>query len=52
MTKFPMESVVIYSFLKFGMVKLYKTSHNVIDVKNLWLQTKADDLINIFPFLN
>ena len=44
--------MVICSFLKFGMVKLLKISHNVVDVKNLWLQTKTIELLNIFLFLN
>ena len=44
--------MVIYSFLKFGMVKFLKTSHNVEDVKNLWLQIKMVELHIIFLFLN
>ena len=30
--------MVIYNFLKFGMVKLFKNLHNVVDVdKNIWV---------------
>ena len=43
--------MVICIFLKFDMVKLYKTSHNVADVKNLYLQIKTVELFNIFLFL-
>ena len=35
MTKFPIEINGNVHFLKFGMVKVFKTSHNVADVKNL-----------------
>ena len=37
MTKFSIknQSMVICSFLKFGLVKFLKTSHNVPDVKSL-----------------
>ena len=44
--------MVNYSYLKFGMVKLFKTSHNVADVKNLWLKIKIIELLNVFLFLN
>ena len=44
--------MVICSFLKFGMVKVLKTSHNVVNVKNVWLQIKTDEVLNIFLFLN
>ena len=44
--------MVICSFLKFGMVKLLKTSHSITDIKNLWLQMKMLHLLNIFLFLN
>ena len=44
--------MVTCSFLKFGMVKLLKTPHNIADVKNLWLQIKIVELLNIFLFLH
>ena len=42
--------MVICIYLKFGMVKVLKISHNVEDVKNLWLQAKPIELLNIFLF--
>ena len=44
--------MVICSFLKFGMVKVLETSQNISDVKNLQLQIKMVELLNIFLFLN
>ena len=44
--------MIICIFLKFGMVKVFKTSHSVTNVKNLWLQIKMVELLNIFLFLN
>ena len=52
MTKFPIEINDNLHFLKLGMVKVLKTSHNVADVKDLWLQIKMVELLNIFLFLN
>ena len=43
--------MVICIFLKFGMVKLLKTSRGVADVKNLRLQIKIVELYNIFLVL-
>ena len=51
MTKFPIEINGNLHFLKFGMVKLLQTLHNVADVKNLLLQVKIVELFNIFLFL-
>ena len=36
--KFPLKSMVISNFPKFGMVKLFKNLHNVVDVDTLLTQ--------------
>ena len=38
--KLPLTWMVISIFLKYGMVKLLKSLHNVVDVKNTILQIK------------
>ena len=44
--------MVICFFLKFGKLKVLKTSHNIADVKNLELLIKMGELLNIFLFSN
>ena len=43
--------MVIYMFLKFGMVKLFETLHTTLDVKMWVLQIKLFEEINILPIL-
>ena len=43
--------MVIYIFLKFGMVKIFETLHNVLDVKMEVLHVKTFEEINILPIL-
>ena len=43
--------MVIYIFLKFGMMKIFETLHNVLDVKMEVLHVKTFEEINILPIL-
>ena len=43
--------MVIFTFHKFDMVKLFKSLHNVVVDKNLLPQIKAFEEINIIIFL-
>ena len=43
--------MIIFIFLKFGMVKLLKSLYNVVDVEKLPLQIKIIEYMNILLFL-
>ena len=43
--------MVISTFLKFGMVKLFKNLHSVVDLSTLLIQIKIFEKINIVLFL-